>query len=132
MAYLILVPPLRYPNIYATTKSFAPPNLSGGQSGGLGPYLLHDGLEYALDYEHAVRFAREQGQPVFLDFTGINCINCRKMEQKVLPKPQVRERLEKFVRVQVFTDQIPLLEDEADRNWLAAMDRVAHVLGLEE
>ena len=80
----------------------------------LGPYLVHHGLEFALDYEAASAYAKAQGKPMLLDFTGVNCVNCRKMEKSVLIKPQVMELLPKFVRVQLFTDTdaIPGIDDK--------------------
>jgi thiol:disulfide interchange protein len=80
----------------------------------LGPYLVHHGLEFALDYEAASAYAKAEGKPMLLDFTGVNCVNCRKMEKTVLVKPQVMELLPKFVRVQLFTDTdaIPGIDDK--------------------
>lgn len=50
-----------------------------------------------------------------LDFTGITCINCRKMEGQVWAKPEVAKRLkEDFVVVSLFCDayQVPLPKEE--------------------
>ncbi len=35
------------------------------------------------DYEHGMAYAKKVGKPVMLDFTGITCVNCRKMEEQV-------------------------------------------------
>ena len=37
--------------------------------------------------------AKAENKPVLIDFTGVNCANCRLMEQSVLPRPEVVERL---------------------------------------
>jgi thiol:disulfide interchange protein DsbD len=125
--------------VWDNIAAFAPPRFHAGAANegeavesaevaAIGPYVLeHDNLVYGLDFLKALDYARETNQPLFIDFTGQNCVNCRKMEHKVLPQPQVRERLEKFVRVQVFVDEIPLIEDEAEREWLRTMNRKLHL-----
>ena len=35
------------------------------------------------DYEIGMEYARQQGMPVMIDFTGYGCVNCRKMETAV-------------------------------------------------
>ncbi len=35
------------------------------------------------DYETGLNYAKKVGKPILLDFTGINCVNCRKMEEQV-------------------------------------------------
>lgn len=102
--------------IWDNIAAFAPPIFVGGNSD-IGPYLEHDGLQYALDYERAYKVAVNENQPVFIDFTGVNCINCRKME-KVMEKPKLRKRLEKFVRVQVYTDSVPTIPNELEEKML--------------
>ena len=50
-----------------------------------------------------------------LDFTGINCVNCRKMEGQVWSDPKVMKRLkEDFVIVSLYVDvqNIDLQENE--------------------
>jgi thiol:disulfide interchange protein DsbD len=56
------------------------------------------------DYDAAVKQSREENKPIFIDFTGYTCTNCRWMETNMFPKPGVRAELEKFVRVKLFTD----------------------------
>jgi thiol:disulfide interchange protein len=47
---------------------------------------------------------KAEGKPVFVDFTGYTCTNCRYMEGSVFPRPEVRARLERMVRVTAYTD----------------------------
>ena len=56
------------------------------------------------DYAGALRQAKQEGKAVFIDFTGYTCTNCRWMEANMFPKPAVRRELEKYVRVQLYTD----------------------------
>lgn len=53
----------------------------------------------------AKRIAREQNKPIFIDFTGFTCTNCRLMEKYVFSKPIVEERFKRFVLVQLYTDR---------------------------
>jgi thiol:disulfide interchange protein DsbD len=56
------------------------------------------------DLERAQALSRETGKPLFIDFTGWTCTNCRLMELDMFPRPAVRERLEQFVLVALYTD----------------------------
>lgn len=66
------------------------------------------GVAWGMSYEAAVEKAKAEGKPILIDFTGVNCANCRLMEQEVLPRPEVIQELEKFVTVQLFTDTVPI------------------------
>src|SRR5699024_10847272 len=41
------------------------------------------------DYEEGVAYARKVDKPVMLDFTGMACVNCRKMEERVWSEPEI-------------------------------------------
>jgi thiol:disulfide interchange protein DsbD len=56
------------------------------------------------DYSAALKQAQTENKPIFIDFTGYTCTNCRWMESNMFPKPAVRTELDKFVRVRLFTD----------------------------
>ncbi len=61
--------------------------------------------EVFYDYDAALAEARRQGKPVFIDFTGYGCVNCRKMEAAVFTDPQVRQMInDRFVTVQLYVD----------------------------
>ncbi len=51
--------------------------------------------------------ARPDRKPVLVDFTGVTCTNCKYNEFNVFPLPAVREQLQKFERVQLYTDEVP-------------------------
>ena len=48
--------------------------------------------------------AQDSGNPIFVDFTGYTCTNCRWMESNIFTLQEVQKRLEQFVLVQLFTD----------------------------
>jgi thiol:disulfide interchange protein len=83
--------------------AFLPPRSAGSfaltGSGRGGPELTwHTRLEPAL------RQAALERKPVFIDFTGYTCTNCRWMEANIFPLPAVSSELERYVRVQLYTD----------------------------
>jgi len=51
------------------------------------------GLEGYFDYDQAVAYAKKQNKPIFVDFTGHGCVNCREMEADVWSDPRVLKRL---------------------------------------
>lgn len=65
-----------------------------------------DGLGQVLyDYDAALAEAERQGKPLFIDFTGYGCVNCRKMEAAVFASPKVQEMLRRdFVVLQLYVD----------------------------
>jgi thiol:disulfide interchange protein DsbD len=66
---------------------------------------LPHGLQGYFDYKQALKCAREQNKPLFIDFTGHGCTNCREMEAVVWSDPAVLERLRKdFVIVALYVD----------------------------
>ncbi len=63
------------------------------------------GIDAFFDYEEGLAYAKKVGKPVFLDFTGHSCTNCRKMENAVWPDPEVLKRLKNdFVVVSLYVD----------------------------
>jgi len=66
---------------------------------------LPHGLQGYYDYDQALACARQQGKPIFIDFTGHGCTNCREMEAVVWSDPQVLERLQNdFVIAALYVD----------------------------
>lgn len=88
-------------------QAFAPPRLQGGSDAD-GPYLIgkHDQKKYLLDLEHAMAKAKRENLPLFVDFTGVNCTNCREMEV-LMSRSGLKDKLDRFVRVQLYTDKMP-------------------------
>lgn len=66
---------------------------------------LPHGLNGYFDYDQAIACARQQNKPLFIDFTGHGCTNCREMEANVWSDPQVLQRLsEDYVVVALYVD----------------------------
>ncbi|WP_447770601.1 protein-disulfide reductase DsbD family protein [Sphingobacterium faecium] len=63
------------------------------------------GFDPYYDYDQALETAKELKKPVLIDFTGWNCVNCRKMEANVWTDPTVAKLLkEGFVMAELFVD----------------------------
>jgi len=56
------------------------------------------------DYEKALARAKAENKPVFIDFTGYTCTNCRWMEANIFVKKEVEDEFGKFVLAKLFTD----------------------------
>ncbi len=66
---------------------------------------LPHGINGYFDYKQALACARQQNKPLFIDFTGHGCTNCREMEARVWSDPQVLQRLKSdFVVVALYVD----------------------------
>ncbi len=56
------------------------------------------------DYQAALAQAKTENKPVFVDFTGYTCTNCRWMEANMFPLQEVKSEMEKYVLVGLYTD----------------------------
>ena len=66
---------------------------------------LPHNLDGFFELEQAKRYARQQHKPIFIDFTGHACVNCRKMEATVWSDPLVLEKLRNdYVVVALYVD----------------------------
>mgnify|MGYP000199984640 FL=1 len=64
------------------------------------------------DYDLGMEYARMNGKPVMLDFTGYGCVNCRKMEAAVWTDPKVSDLINNdYVLITLYVDnKTPLTE----------------------
>ena len=70
-------------------------------------FNLYDGAIEAKfdDYDQGMEYARQQGKPVMLDFTGYGCVNCRKMELAVWTDPSVHSLInDDYVLITLYVD----------------------------
>lgn len=90
-------------------ESFLPPELgsSASQSGAGSVSSANPQQEDGWilnDYPAAQTQAKRTNKPIFIDFTGYTCTNCRWMEANIFPRAEVRGELAKFIRVRLYTD----------------------------
>lgn len=68
-------------------------------------HLPHN-LKGFYDLEQAQAYAKKVNKPVFIDFTGHGCVNCREMEANVWSDPEVLKRLKNdYVIVALYVDE---------------------------
>jgi len=79
----------------------------------LGP----QGLNVFHDLDDALAYSKKVGKPVFVDFTGYTCVNCRKMEESVWGEPGIIEHLRNdVVIVSLHVDDPKELPVEEQKN----------------
>ena len=65
---------------------------------------LKDAIEHSLMKSVKDKTAP---RPIFLDFTGVTCTNCKYNEREVFSRPEVARILDQFDIVQLYTDEVP-------------------------
>ncbi len=75
------------------------------------PARLDD--DFGLDFDVGVADATANKQPLFVDFTGVFCTNCRLMEKK-MARPAIRKKLERYVGLKLYTDRVPGVSDAVE------------------
>ncbi|MCK9304816.1 MAG: thioredoxin family protein, partial [Bacteroidales bacterium] len=75
---------------------------------------LPHGLQGFFEYGEALEYAKKVNKPVFVDFTGHGCVNCREMETRVWSDPRVLKMLkEDYVVLALYADD----KTEADEKY---------------
>lgn len=70
-----------------------------------GDLELPHSLEGYFDLRQAICCAKEQNKPIFLDFTGHTCANCRRMEESVWADPKIMKKLrEDYIVLAMYGD----------------------------
>ncbi|MEO6188793.1 MAG: cytochrome c biogenesis protein CcdA [Ginsengibacter sp.] len=88
------------------------------------------GMQVYYDYDEALAAARKLDKPLMLDFTGINCVNCRKMEGQVWSDPAVMKRLkEDFVIVSLYIDVHNVDLQKSEQYYSTALNQRIETLG---
>jgi thiol:disulfide interchange protein DsbD len=68
-------------------------------------FHLPHGLTGFFDYKEGLEYAKKVNKPIFIDFTGHGCVNCREMEENVWSNPQVLKRLQNdYVVIALYVD----------------------------
>src|SRR6185503_4975092 len=92
--------------------------------------VVKNGMITYFDYNEALEVARKLRKPLMLDFTGINCVNCRKMEGQVWSDPDVMKRLkEDFVIVSLYVDVHNVDIPEKEQYFSKELDKQIETLG---
>ena len=112
--------------VWNLVAAFSPPNVKETpirQTNELGYVIAHHDLDFLLEFDRAVKVASKDQQPLFVDFTGVNCVNCRQMERTVMTQENVIAAMRKMVRAQLYTDEVPGITDAEFRDRLLQMNQ---------
>lgn len=118
--------PLKLINAFPPPSHYSESPRGFGGSGGEAVEVAHGpegthlattrGLNVFHDYDKALAYAKEVNKPLFVDFTGWNCVNCRKMEEGVWVEDGVFESLrDDVVIVSLYVDERTELPEEEQR-----------------
>jgi thiol:disulfide interchange protein len=110
--------------LWEQVVAFAPPEFEVDQNSDSELVVMHDDLSYHLDLAAAIQESQDSGRPLFIDFTGVNCVNCRKMEKTVLNKDVVLDVLQDCVRAQLFVDLVPIPDKRLAEELLEANQKL--------
>ena len=78
------------------------------------------GIEAFYDYEEARAYAEKVGKPLFIDFTGHGCVNCREMETRVWSDPRALKMMkEDYVVCALFADDKKVVDE---KDWVVTED----------
>ena len=74
------------------------------------------GMDPYYDYDEALAAAKQQNKPLLVDFTGWNCVNCRKMEAEVWSSPKIKDLINnEFILVELYVDDKVLKLPESEQ-----------------
>ncbi len=77
------------------------------------PNKCPNNLNCFKDLQEGIEHAKKVNKPILLDFTGYACVNCRKMEEHVWPKPKIKKYLEQdYVLISLYVDDKKVLSKE--------------------
>ena len=114
--------------IHGLIDSYLPPDFaytSIEKSNGSKNVSGHADLVWYENFTEGMQVSQETEKPVFIDFTGYTCTNCRWMETNVFEEQPVLELFENFVLVRLFTDGGPMAREyqkmEVERFGTAAL-----------
>lgn len=88
--------PLGQLEAFPPPKSYGTTSATGGGASGE--------LVWISKYEEGLSKGKSENKPIFLNFTGHTCVNCRLMEEGMFPRPEIKSELMKFVTVELWTD----------------------------
>ncbi len=107
---IFLIPGLFGKNM-GEIDAFLPPqgylnaNVSSASAGGSMFGEKGETTVWLHDYDEALALAKKENKPIFIDFTGWTCTNCRWMESNVFPLPQVQKYFTGMINVKLYTDR---------------------------
>src|SRR5262245_24649629 len=102
LALVLLVPAVGWAADAPKEDPFADANAPSA----LLPIKEH-GLTWYPTLDQALAAARKEGRRVFVDFTGVNCANCKVNERTVFSQPEALALLKEFSLAKLYADEVP-------------------------
>ncbi len=98
------------------SETFITPNMLSGLAPPAGHSYIHPkhcplNINCFHDFDEGLEYAKEEGKPILLDFTGYGCVNCRRMEDNVWSQDEVFKLInEDYVLISLYVDDRKALE----------------------
>jgi len=91
--------------INGTIESYLPPKVES-ESGIIitGKDTSLDANKWYSEIDEGITEAKQSGKPIFVSFSGYTCTNCHWMDANILSQLEIRELMEHFVLVKLYTD----------------------------
>jgi thiol:disulfide interchange protein DsbD len=84
-------------------EAFLPPDPYPGRASTGGPGK--GSVAWRHTYDDAMQAAKSEDRPMFINFTGVTCTNCRWMEKNMFTRADVAAEINKYVPVELYTDR---------------------------
>ena len=92
-----------YP-LHSFIDAYLPPDLHSRLDYTSNTEVPDNSLSWVMEFEEGLKQSEQTGKPMFVNFTGYTCTNCRWMESNMFKDPQIVSRLKQFVLIELFTD----------------------------
>ncbi|GGC38264.1 hypothetical protein GCM10011386_32990 [Parapedobacter defluvii] len=132
-----LIPPMHTQDFRVATFDQRPVAAGAGTATGMPavkkyadiPLHVPNDIDGFLDYDEALKYAKQVNKPLFLDFTGHGCVNCREMENNVWVDPPIDNLLRnEYIVVSLYTDERHKLP-EAEQFYSPVLERQVNTVG---
>ncbi|MEC8892403.1 MAG: cytochrome c biogenesis protein CcdA [Candidatus Poribacteria bacterium] len=90
--------------LHSLIDAYLPPDLHSRLGHTPNAEVSDNSLPWVMEFEEGLKQSEQTGKPMFVNFTGYTCTNCRWMESNMFKDPQIVSRLKQFVLIELFTD----------------------------
>ena len=91
-------------SLHSFIDAYLPPDLHSRLDYTSNTEVPDNSLSWVMEFEEGLKQSEQTGKPMFVNFTGYTCTNCRWMESNMFKDPQIVSRLKQFVLIELFTD----------------------------
>ncbi|HHZ93942.1 TPA: DUF255 domain-containing protein [Candidatus Poribacteria bacterium] len=91
-------------SLHSLIDAYLPPDLQSRFGHTSNIEVPDNSLAWIMEFDEGLKQSGQTGKPMFVNFTGYTCTNCRWMESNMFKDPKIVSRLKKFVLIELFTD----------------------------